>query len=114
MVLRRILLLLFCLALCGIVFAARRHDDIPKADVTYSKDVAPILQKNCVVCHRPNDIPPMSLMTYDEVLPCARMMREDVVQRKMPPWHADPTVGEFTNDARLSNAEIATIDAWVK
>jgi Copper type II ascorbate-dependent monooxygenase, C-terminal domain len=114
MVLRRILLLLFCLGLCGIVFAARRHDDIPKADVTYSKNVAPILQKNCVVCHRPNDIAPMSLMTYDEVLPFARMMREDVVQRKMPPWHADPTVGDFTNDPRLSDTDIATLDAWVK
>jgi Copper type II ascorbate-dependent monooxygenase, C-terminal domain len=56
----------------------------------------------------------MSLMTYDEVLPFARMIRENVVQRKMPPWHADPVFGEFTNDARLTVEEIATIDAWVK
>jgi hypothetical protein len=53
-------------------------------------------------------------MTYGEVLPFARMIRETVSQRKMPPWHADPAFGEFTNDTRLSDAEIATIDAWVK
>jgi mono/diheme cytochrome c family protein len=82
--------------------------------VTYSKDVAPILAKHCIACHRPNDIAPMSLMTYDEVLPFARMIRESVIQRKMPPWHADPAFGEFTNDARLSDAEIDAIVTWVK
>ena len=103
--------------LCGIALAGLSADTPPKAsnaEVTYNKDVAPILQKNCVVCHRPNDIAPMSLMTYDEALPFARMIRESVVQRKMPPWHADPGVGDFINDARLSDADIATIDAWVK
>ena len=94
--------------------AGPKDEKPSKAVITYSKDVAPILQRHCVVCHRANDIAPMSLMTYDEVLPFARMMRESVVQRKMPPWHADPKVGEFTNDARLSDEEIATIDAWVK
>ena len=85
-----------------------------KPEITYNKDVAPILQKHCVSCHRPNDIAPMSLMTYDEVLPFARMLRESVIQRKMPPWHADPVFGDFSNDARLTDEEIATIDAWVK
>ena len=94
--------------------AGRGQEASPGAEVTYYKDVAPILQKNCIVCHRPNDIAPMSLMTYDEVLPFARMIRENVVQRKMPPWHADPAFGEFGNDTRLTDEEIATIDAWVK
>jgi len=94
--------------------AIRGNDTSSNAEITYSKDVSPILERNCVVCHRPNDIAPMSLMTYEEVLPFARMMRESVVQRKMPPWHADPAVGEFTNDARLTDADIAVIDAWVK
>jgi hypothetical protein len=95
-------------------FAGQTDDKSPKPDVTYTKDVAPILQKNCVSCHRPNDIAPMSLTTYDEVLPFARMIRESVIQRKMPPWHADAAFGQFTNDARLSDLDIATIDNWAK
>ncbi len=83
-------------------------------EVTYNRDVAPILNKNCVVCHRPNDIAPMSLMTYKDTRPWARAIREAVVQRKMPPWHADPKVGDFINDPRLSDQDIATIDAWVR
>jgi hypothetical protein len=94
--------------------SARGQDTTPKPEVTYTKDVAPILQKHCTACHRPNDIAPMSLMTYAEVLPFARMIQASVVQRKMPPWHADAAFGEFTNDSRLSEADIATIDAWVK
>src|SRR5438552_17972193 len=109
----RTLLILLYVGLCGIVFAGLRDDTSPKAEITYNKDVAPILQKHCVACHRPNDIAPMSLMTYEEVLPFARMIRESVVQRKMPPWHADPAFGEFTNDSRLTDQAISAIDAWV-
>jgi len=100
--------------MCGIAVAGPRTTKPAKAGITYTKDVAPILQAHCIVCHRPNDIAPMSLMTYDEVLPFARMIRESVAHRKMPPWHADPAVGEFTNDARLTDVDIAAIDAWVK
>src|SRR5262249_8914207 len=99
---------------CCVIVRAREQDTNPTVEVTYAKDIAPILQRHCVACHRPNDIAPMSLMTYDEVLPFARMIRENVVQRKMPPWHADPAFGEFTNDTRLAEADIATIVAWVK
>ena len=53
-------------------------------------------------------------MTYKDTRPWARAIREAVVQRKMPPWHADPKVGEFINDPRLSDADIATLDAWVR
>jgi hypothetical protein len=94
--------------------AGQENHTASRPEITYNKDVAPILQKHCTTCHRPNDIAPMSLMTYDEVLPFARMLRETVILRKMPPWHADAAFGEFINDARLSEAEIATIDAWVK
>jgi hypothetical protein len=86
----------------------------PASEVTFNRDVAPILYKNCVVCHRPNDIAPMSLMTYKEVLPWTRLIRSAVVERRMPPWHADPGVGQFLNDARLSDADIAVIDKWVR
>src|SRR5215471_9802445 len=111
---RNLSILLF-VGVYSAAFAGGPGDDTPsKAEITYSKDVAPILQRHCIACHRPNDIAPMSLMTYEEVLPFARIMRERVVQRQMPPWHADPAFGDFVNDARLSEAEIATIDAWVR
>ena len=109
----RISLILLC---GGYAYAVTGQEGTPsaKSEVTYLKDLAPILQKHCTTCHRPNDIAPMSLTTYEEVLPFARMIRENVVQRKMPPWHADPAFSEFNNDARLTDEEIATIDAWVK
>ncbi len=84
-----------------------------KADVTFSKDVAPILFKSCVACHRPGEAAPMSLLSYKEARPWARSIREKVISREMPPWHADPRVGQFSNDPRLTKAEIDTIAAWV-
>src|SRR5215469_14198555 len=106
---------ILCLAGSGtLLVEAGNQGPPPRKEITYSKEVAPILYKNCIVCHRPNDIAPMSLMTYNEVLPFARMIQASVVQRKMPPWHADPAFGEFTNDSRLSEEDIATIDAWAK
>jgi hypothetical protein len=84
------------------------------AVVTFSKDVAPIIQKNCQVCHRPGEVAPMSFMNYKEVRPWAKSIREKVVTREMPPWFADPKHNEFSNDCRLSQKEIDTIVAWVE
>jgi mono/diheme cytochrome c family protein len=84
-----------------------------KATVTFNKDVAAILFKNCVQCHRPGEAAPMSLLSYKEALPRARSIREKVLSREMPPWRADPHVGQFSNDPRLTQAEIDTITAWV-
>jgi hypothetical protein len=81
--------------------------------VTFTKDVAPILYKSCVECHRPTMFAPMSLLTYDDARPYARSIKQRVVSRIMPPWGADPAHGEFKNDPRLSQAEIDTIAAWV-
>ena len=81
---------------------------------TFNQDVAPILYSKCVVCHHPNDIAPMSLMTYKDARPWAAAIREAVATRAMPPWHADPHAGHFQNDPRLSDEQIATIEAWVK
>jgi hypothetical protein len=81
--------------------------------VTFSKDVAPIIQENCLSCHRPGQIAPMSFQNYKEVRPWAKAIRETVVKRVMPPWHADPQHGEFVNDRRLSQKAIDTIVAWV-
>lgn len=80
---------------------------------TYSKDVAPILFKHCASCHRPKDIAPFSVLDYKSARPWAKAIRLSVASRRMPPWFADPRYGHFSNDARLSEAEIAAVKAWV-
>jgi len=84
-----------------------------RATTTFAKDVAPILYKNCVSCHRPGEIAPMSLLDYQSARPWAKAIRAAVLTRKMPPWFADPRYGDFANDARLTKQEIDTITAWV-
>ena len=83
--------------------------------VTFTKDIAPILQRSCQNCHRSGSIAPMSLMTYQDARPWARSIKAKVVTRKMPPWHIDRNVGidKFKDDPSLTDAEIATISAWV-
>jgi mono/diheme cytochrome c family protein len=81
--------------------------------VTFHKRVLPILQKNCQNCHRPGQIAPMSLISYAEVRPWARAIKNAVVSTAMPPWFADPAYGHFTNERRLSAADIDTIAKWV-
>ena len=82
-------------------------------EVTFNKDVAPIFFNKCTECHRPGEIAPMSLLTYNVARPWARAIREKVLNREMPPWHADPSHGEFANDRSLTRREIDTIAAWV-
>ena len=82
-------------------------------NVTFTKDVAPIFYKNCTGCHRPGEIAPMSLLTYNDARPWAKSIREKVANRDMPPWHADPKYGEWRNDRRISQEAINTILAWV-
>src|SRR5450432_4884188 len=86
---------------------------IAMATPNFTRDVAPILFKNCVGCHRPGQIAPMSLLNYQSARPWGKAIRESVVTRKMPPWFADPRYGEFANDARLTKREIDTVTAWV-
>lgn len=80
---------------------------------TFNKHVAPIFFKNCAECHRPGEAAPMSLLSYKEARPWAKSIKEKVVSREMPPWHADPRYGEFKNNRRLTDTEIATIASWV-
>src|ERR1700733_6255840 len=84
-----------------------------KPEVTFSKDVAPIFYKNCAACHRPDELAPMSLLTYKDARPWARSIKDKVVTREMPPWGADPHYGQFSNDKRLSQDDVDTITAWV-
>jgi len=81
--------------------------------ITFSKDVAPILQRACQTCHRPGQIAPMSLLTYNDVRPWARSIQRMVEERIMPPWHVDRSVGiqEFKNDRSLTQAQIDTLSA---
>jgi mono/diheme cytochrome c family protein len=83
--------------------------------ITFAKDVAPILQQKCQVCHQPNSIGPMSLITYEEARKVATKIKSRVRARVMPPWHIDKSVGirEFKNDRSLTDAEIDTIVGWV-
>jgi hypothetical protein len=89
--------------------------DSPARPVTFSKDVAPIFQAKCQECHQPNSIAPMSLITYQDVRPWARSIKQRVAARQMPPWHIDRSVGvqKFKNDMSLADGQIDTIVRWV-
>jgi len=86
--------------------------ELPPA--TFTKDVAPVLQKNCQGCHRPGEAAPFSLLSYEQARPWAKAMKEAVRLKKMPPWFADPRYGHFSNDRSLSPKEIETIAAWAE
>src|ERR1041385_5578200 len=87
-------------------------------DVTFTRDIAPILQRSCQNCHRPDGVAPMSLVTYEEVRPWARAMkvRTGIGPRAgvMPPWYIEKNIGiqKYKNDPSLSEAEIAAIAKW--
>ncbi len=84
-----------------------------EGQLTFTKDIAPIFYKNCLSCHRQGEIAPMSLASYKEIRPWARAIREKVLTREMPPWHADPKYGQWANDRRMSQKEIDTVVAWI-
>ena len=100
-------LLLIVIGLTGDVFAS--------SSPTFSKDVAPILQRSCQRCHQKGGIGPMSLVTYEQVRPWVLQIKDRVVRRIMPPWHIDRTAGiqQFKNDVSLTENEISTIARWV-
>jgi hypothetical protein len=101
--------------LCFTIIAAASPALAQSPPVTFTRDVAPILQQKCQACHRPGSIAPMSLVTYEDVTRRASMIRSRVQARTMPPWHIDRTTGiqEFKNDRSLSDAEVATILRWI-
>ena len=84
------------------------------AEVTYSNQIARLFQDRCVFCHRDGQIAPFSMTNYDEVAGWGEMINEVVQERRMPPWHAEPGIGEFSNDAHLSNDELKLVSAWVE
>ncbi|WP_406699505.1 redoxin domain-containing protein [Singulisphaera sp. Ch08] len=86
---------------------------IDVGQVTYASQVAVVLRDRCQSCHRPGQVGPFPLLTYDDARRRAAMIREVVDDHRMPPWHADPRYGHFRNDRRLSDRERATLLAWV-
>lgn len=97
--------------LAGLVCAAACTATAP-SQVTFYKDVMPVLQKNCQGCHRPGEAAPMSFLSYDQTRPWAKAMKQAVLTRQMPPWFADPHYGKFSNDRTLSQADIDTLVSW--
>ena len=92
----------------SIVAAMAQSGETP----TFSKDVAPILFKNCVSCHRPGEMAPMSLLTYAQARPFARSIREKVELGTMPPWHAEAPAGTFLNERQLTSTEKGILVRW--
>ncbi len=81
--------------------------------ITYTKDIAPMLQAHCGECHHPGGIAPFSLNSYRQVRGWSKMIKEVVLDGRMPPWHADPHVGEWKNDRSLSDEQKLTITKWI-
>jgi mono/diheme cytochrome c family protein len=115
---RRLLVPAFLLPLVALAAAAPLSTTSVSAAAaaapTFNRDVLPILQKNCQECHRPGAIAPMAFVTYKDTRPYARAIAKAVVNRTMPPWFADPSVGHFKNAKVLSEGEIASITSWVE
>jgi len=96
----------------GLAVAVAAIASDQSSQVTFAKDVLPILQKNCQSCHRPGQIAPMSLVSYQDARPWAKAIKAAVTMRKMPPWFADPNYGHFVNDRSLKQSEIDTLAKW--
>ena len=105
-----------CAAFVGLILAAAPAAAAEReADVTFTRDVAPIMQRSCEKCHRPRGGAPMALISYQDVRPWARSIKNRTQSREMPPWFIDKNIGiqHYKDDPSLSDAEIATIAAWV-
>lgn len=106
-------LTLFALSTSALLLVSA-NNGTPVKNVTFTKDVAPIFFAKCAECHRAGEVAPFSVLAYKDARPWAKSIKEKVLDKTMPPWHADPNHGTFKNDRRLSKAEIDTIVAWVE
>jgi peroxiredoxin len=92
---------------------ARLKKSAPNAKITYTNQIARLFQRNCQECHRPGEIGPFSLLTYNQAKGWADMIQETVNNGRMPPWYADPHYGTFANDRRLSKEDKETLLGWI-
>lgn len=97
----------------GCLITRRERSTTELVPITFANQVSRIVQKNCADCHHPGTAAPFSLETYDDVADHAEMIKEVIIERRMPPWHADPAYGHFSNDLRLAQEDIDTLVAWV-
>src|SRR5215469_769912 len=81
---------------------------------TFNRDILPILRNHCQQCHRPGEVAPMPLVSYQQTRPWAKAIREAILLKRMPPWFAEPGYGPFTNDPSLSRQEIETVAKWTE
>src|SRR5262245_56871856 len=103
---------LVILTACAVGVA--RVETAPAAVPTFAQDVAPIMYEKCTMCHRAGEVAPMTLLSYEDVRPWARVIRNKVISREMPPWGADPEHSlKMRNDRSLSKDQIDTIVRWV-
>jgi len=109
---KRLLLALAAVIATGSIGFVHAQAPAAGAVPTFTKDVAPIFYKNCVACHRPGEMGPMSLLSYESARPYARSIATKVGDGAMPPWHAESAPGVFKNDPRLTAREKATIVQW--
>jgi hypothetical protein len=102
----------------GVVPTSAQSATADKPEVTFTRDIAPILQRSCQNCHRPGQVAPMSLLTYEDARPWARAMKQRTAIRDkagaMPPWYIDKNIGiqHYKNDPSLSDEEVAKIAKW--
>src|SRR3989449_5600491 len=108
-------LIVMSVGIASLLTSPPRAQTSSQGPVTFTKDVAPILQRSCQNCHRPGSVAPMSLLTYEEARPWARSIKQRVSAREMPPWGIDRNVGiqQFKNDISLTDDEVAKIAKWV-
>jgi hypothetical protein len=96
---------------CGFASGQEKKGE---ATVTFAEHIAPIVLQNCASCHRPGEVGPFPLLTYNDVRKKARLIQKVTESRRMPPWHPEPGHGEFRNERRLTDAQIAMIQRWVE
>src|SRR5829696_10095166 len=111
---RLVLIVVAAAALASFNVSAQTQSPSAAAAPTFAKDVAPIMYGKCANCHRPGEVAPMSLLSYEDARPWAKAIKTKVMAREMPPWGADMSQTlPMRNDISLSQKEIDTIAAWV-
>ncbi len=98
----------------GCLIGRSQKKIVKNPTVTWANQVSRIVAKNCLQCHRAGEIGPFSMEQYDEVVGWADMMMETIHDKRMPPWHADPTVGSFLNERSMSQSDISTLEQWIE